>query len=882
MNTPFELRLRVGEIINAPDELPSLGEFFPVRVTLSHTVKDVLQLLWYRTNHDWGFPLKPEYLQLVSKNGEPFAADVSFGDAFDMEEPVLVVDDVVLNINFTTTQTNRRDPVEEMFDVNIEWEDSSGLDITVHSLLIRESLECSAADLKDYIASERNRGISDHELLVDGSYFNLRYWEQDGVITDDNMKLRDILRLDVTPKVPALFELLYNFDALDRHVGTAPSVGDYSMLPTTRFFIKLSSDVPSLQHEAQLFEVNSRTTLRDFINQIIDRADRLHVRRTFFDQVKLSYNGELVCKRELFDVSLYQLMELTPDSLSESRNIFNMELSIHNHLSGVEGGILSRQFWNDLTSERFEFLPTRDDLPEQTDESPVPAVNSDTTINADANSHDNMTQFEPTRIMMENGVEWRLAGETYEMIEMNPSSIPPNVASRQLLVNQSDLSSVQYEFSLRYPGQSVPVRVSLNSSQCIVVDNGLHQPYVLLNPAGIAKLDKSFRALDGSSLIQQVQVHMYNEATDTHTHATTETNTSAGTDTATEIQTGTSTAAETHIPTSPTRNDAHIGHARNRPFNTALSMLILRYIGRIRNLDRGFYGTLLKLGLVCFIFRPDQIFLFYWRAVMVLLLLTGSCYLLLVQPTRLDNFVNGLGRDELYRDLIPPRMFRVLRTSIRSLQRLNQGHLVEETKQLVGEYLRTGRYNEIDHLDVSQKGGNKTRFVVKRNFDNIMHFIIMFALSWVSSSWVSEQVQLWWEGDVVRTAVYLQRLNRQFNGLKDLYKEIAPGTDDASIQEMLEYEVPLYMLDVEAAKTHPEFYEEEYVDQDQNHGNHNEPENNEDAPDAGEVEEDLSTETEKHYEQVQVSYQKRLAVYTELKAMVNELGIFIASKQPAI
>jgi len=154
--------------------------------------------------------------------------------------------------------------------------------------------------------------------------------------------------------------------------------------------------------------------------------DYQSVRRTFFDQVKLYYATQLIENTtQINDSSLYNVLLLNDDILNQNNGIITMNLEITDSLSG-NGGVLSRDFWQDLRSHnRFEFSPNR--------------TNDLRNIGENEDNSENIAPIEPTRIILEGGVEWNLTGETFEVIQQNVRD-QNDVAQtqRRLLVNQTN------------------------------------------------------------------------------------------------------------------------------------------------------------------------------------------------------------------------------------------------------------------------------------------------------------------------------------------------------------------------------------------------------------------------------------------------------------
>lgn len=187
MNTPFTLELQVIEL-NYDSSIPILGiERYPIRVTLRHKLNDVIHLIWYNSDN---FNLKPVFFKITDSEGKSLP-DESFYQLLDTEVPPLSpYNEFQLRIDYTLFNNRNipnRDPQEELFDVAIEWNDSSGRTNTIN---IRESLHCTVGTLKEYVADERNKSLTEEEP-VDGSYFHLRYWADDDICIDDTKNFRN-------------------------------------------------------------------------------------------------------------------------------------------------------------------------------------------------------------------------------------------------------------------------------------------------------------------------------------------------------------------------------------------------------------------------------------------------------------------------------------------------------------------------------------------------------------------------------------------------------------------------------------------------------------------------------------------------------------------
>lgn len=124
-----------------------------------------------------------------------------------------------------------------------------------------------------------------------------------------------------------------------------------------------------------------------------------------------------------------------------------------------------------------------------------------------------------------------LQGETFEVIASNAGSSE--------FVKQDDFSSTDYVVSANFPGDEGKVEVILNSFQCMVVDNEFHAPYLLVNPAGMAKLRRVFQK-NGQSLMEKVTVTRQspnaNQDVLTPTHTIRASVNAAGQDTTDEVR----------------------------------------------------------------------------------------------------------------------------------------------------------------------------------------------------------------------------------------------------------------------------------------------------------------------------------------------------------
>lgn len=462
MNTPFVLNLHVRHVNVPPeDSRIRLFEFYRVRATISHNIGDILELIWINSEN---YFLKPAFLS-ISYNGTPVGHHQQLCDIMQTAEApfensaavkgafILTVDYLLLD----STAIPRRDPVVPLFDVIVR------LSTTDSSRRYRESLFTTIGVLRDRISEQ-----SPNRDLRGETKFALESTGQ--VFMDVSLLLSEVLQLDVAPLHPVV--LVVFSDSRD---------------PTTRrFHIKLNSAVEVLQEGNNLFEVSRNTLVDELKHEIIRRMDHLSVRRTFFDQIKLYYATQFI---DTNSAKLYDILLLDDSILLESQYIIAIDLEVSEN-TGTRG-IFSRQFWRDLRSpNRFEFLPNRNnDLRTNSNVRPSQHITDDGPVvqNAATSSDAHYVNLvRPPRIVLENGIEWNMTGRTFE--EILSSQRPEDSSLQNVLVEQSDmLLQEQYEFSLLLEGQVR--KVLLNTSQCIIVNHPSHQPYILLSPAGLAKLN---------------------------------------------------------------------------------------------------------------------------------------------------------------------------------------------------------------------------------------------------------------------------------------------------------------------------------------------------------------------------------------------------------
>lgn len=347
----------------------------------------------------------------------------------------------------------------------------------------------------------------------------------------------------------------------------------------------------------------------------------------------------MIAREENYDLRLYDILNLDESILATARNVVTLKLLIHEHLSGVEGGILSRQFLNDLTSQsRFEFSPTTND--------DLNNLHADV-LNGSNETHEEMLPFEPTRIVIQDGTEWNLSGDTYELLETNSMSIGPSQPTRQAFVNQGDIASMDYIFSFLVDGQNTPVEVSLNTSQCFIVDNELHQPYVALSPSGAAKLERTLNRAAGRPVFQQVRIQVYDDPAlsfirEPSIGGTYQSSNGHGTPRSTDLNnqhTNRDTSRNDAPGNDPLGNEAQqfnynvaplqVNQNRFRLIRTLIAS-IWHFVSHYRN----WFYLILKLAILLFALDILEVVLTFWKRLLIISGLAVSIYSLIFRTGR--------------------------------------------------------------------------------------------------------------------------------------------------------------------------------------------------------------------------------------------------------
>lgn len=463
----IRLRLYVVQVGEEPVE--GLPMTYDVSVTLSHTFGHVRDLIWWFTKKKY---VRPEYLTIEYKD-EVVGDTETVGNILKLTEILDNKADLGLKLvvhSHPLVHVPPRDPIRDFFDIKIHWMDNQGIS---RHILERQNLDCTIGSLKDVVIEELRK----NGMLINRDTMSLKLGITEKILEDEEKSLSNVLNLDVPPLQEVSFTLENK---------------DISHKPCRRFHVKVEPlDDTSLDWDS-LFEVNCNTTLGEFKEEIINRMNRMSVKRIFSDQVRLYYALQLISNVPADEEKkLYDILLLNEKVLNEDNGTIVIQLETIDYVNGTNGGLFSSDFWNDLRSpQKFDFLPN-----------PRSGHNLNTSDSANsAASH----PFVPTKIVTDGGKEWTLTGDTYNSIVLNKSERPDG-KEEKLLVNQSRLSTVDYDFSFKLDNKGETFHVVLDTSQCIIVDPGTHQPYVLLNQSGASKLNSVLQN-GSSSLMQQVKV----------------------------------------------------------------------------------------------------------------------------------------------------------------------------------------------------------------------------------------------------------------------------------------------------------------------------------------------------------------------------------------
>lgn len=696
MDGPFTIYLDVEQknITNALYEL-SISNY-PINITIDHTIGDIKQLVWKNSQN---YSLKPAFLTITYR-GRVVGDNERLCDVLQTpqapSQAVLHSFKLIIDHALSNSQSiPSRDPVEELFDIVIEWKDTLGANQIIK---IRETLDCTIGVLKDSIMEQRNRRGNNE--FTSGDSFDLVLKATNSVCTQNDERLSRIIKLDVTPLRPVTFKICPK-DVED----TSPRASN------RRFRIKINSTVSVLDEGHSIFDVNSRTTLQEFKQQIIDRLDYQSVRRTFFDQVRLYYAAQLINNTvELNDKPLYDILLLDDILLDQENGIIVMNLEISDNVGG--NGVLSREFWNDIRADnRFEFSPnSRDNL-----------------LHTNRSIEGSISPIEPTRIILENGAEWNLTGESYEIIQPAEGNLG---SQRKLLVNQSNLASVEYEFALNVRGENEPRKVKLNTSQCIIVDKGTHHPYVLLSPSGASRLNGVFRLTTGEPLIQKVEVQMYNE----------QQNDANGIQ---DMQIGNNAELVDALNNAGHNNNQaniafQVGNGREAIVNNAIEL--------VRNNYRTWIGSLMRYIFVIYILGLNTLLLGVWKEIVGLGLIGAFVYTVFFAGNAVADWIEQTFVLDNVND-IPRRIDQILLANLSKFFRLTDNITSEVSNVIRSEltHVAVERTREYEYVCKHEFEQDTYWFYLTDTFTNLWKDLLLMCLTLMPSfhARIYEELERW-------------------------------------------------------------------------------------------------------------------------------------------
>ncbi|KAG7663802.1 uncharacterized protein J8A68_002662 [[Candida] subhashii] len=495
MNVPFTLELNVKEInIDESTDPLNLTEY-SINLTLNHTIADIKEAIWLKSPD---YLLQPSRLQIEYK-GVPISDSETLSSGLQLQQPpeTSLKNDLTLVINYQDIESSTRiHPPDPLFDIITIWKDDKN---QTHEFFLRENLKCTIRTMKDYLVEEVQRRL---QTTITRNRISLRLMPSYTLIPNDDSPLSEVLKLDVVPLDTVEFkaELL-------------------STSTRRRFRVFIESEEPALQNERRMVEVDNNTKIHDLKHLLIARIDHGRVTRTFFDQIGLSYNNEKLANNpDINNRTILSALNISNEQLEQANDIIRIKLTVSPHINGI-GGILSREFWREITQGNFEFLPNSTDLHSASTNSanslPTTAASLPNEAIEQGSSHllesaietvqttqnpPDITAIEPFKIVTQDGEVWRLTGDHYETLKEESSG-------RQQLAKMDDLSDTTYEIDISIDAQVKTI--CLNSSQCIIVDNGEHHPYLLLNSSGLARLKSG---LPDGNILQKVLIERYNKS----------------------------------------------------------------------------------------------------------------------------------------------------------------------------------------------------------------------------------------------------------------------------------------------------------------------------------------------------------------------------------
>ncbi|KAH3679831.1 hypothetical protein WICPIJ_008493 [Wickerhamomyces pijperi] len=472
-----------------------------IRATLENTVADVKEFITLRTNReqqesdtDSGVLLNPECIALIYRN-VTYRDEVQLGDFINKNDD----DPIRIQVEINKSLLSYKDTLPSLIDLNVKL--ASG-----KCLHYRESLEFSLSSLK--FAIKEDLSFANDEQITSINYL-------DGVeLKDETMPLSELLNTDMVPS-----------DA---------ELNLYAVLQQD-FPIRLSSPTPTGTLQRSEVYVNSDTTVLTIKKFILDQYKGGNILE--LEGIRVIYFGRILSNEQ-------QIKDIITASPSDSG--VNQVVTFHfvlNERPEASNALNQNpnSFWSDLREGRlFEFLPRepnpnfeeevrRDRIARemsrtgslsgptgtpptgqqqeqeqgQVDPHLVPSSStlerernlSYTSVASTYNSQAGTAAPTPNIIrqtkpmFLSNSQTSVLTGDTQEIMT-NPSD-----PFQTITVDQTLTSSEVYTIKIN-AGTSNEQSVTLGTSQCQVNNTDPANPYVMLSPSGVAKLQSLGIELD--------------------------------------------------------------------------------------------------------------------------------------------------------------------------------------------------------------------------------------------------------------------------------------------------------------------------------------------------------------------------------------------------
>lgn len=606
MDEPFEIVFEVEEINNPSSYFSHLLGKNSCRVTFRHTIGDIKQLIWRNSGE---FSLKPIFLTIKYMGRKLYDSEiigsVINGDVLLLENNTRDFKLIIDYELFNSPSIPKADPIAEYFDINIYYGENK--------FMMRESLGTELRTLKEATLNKYKNIGTNLECII------LKYDKTGEELHNNDLKLSDVLKLDVTPLSPVNFHALHSIPR---------SITDFS--------IKLNSLKPSILPQNAIFDVNQYTRLLDLKSEIFERLNNERQQPINSKHINLYYESHLLPNTPENDGKhLYELLLLNDNILKEENCLIHITLDINANASS-ESDFHGGRAPLSVSSNIIPGLPR-----------------------APSSNHSDITPVQGTRIVLQNGNRWELHGEAFEMIDQ-VANIEDDGTPNKLLINQSDLSSVQYVFSTVQPGSQKEIFVSLNSSQCIIAEEGSNEPYVLLSPSGMAKLNNAIRMPNGEPLIQSVRL-IRNNDWGHRSNITNEQDMNASRNASNGNPNG-----SVEILREEAGNLRQNAHLRRNLFAGILQ--------RVLQFLRASLRTSLRYLALFYFTRSHVIIIFFWKVILLYSLIFSILYVTLVGGARAASFIERLvspgaanGHLSTYQRLLL-RLARILRTSSDSFQ----------------------------------------------------------------------------------------------------------------------------------------------------------------------------------------------------------------------